>query len=185
MRGEKVMHRMFSGFDYFYYGMSTFAVFLMIGIGVLVLGLYVLKSLALMQMAKDKGVNNPWLAWIPILDVYILGHILGQLDSHIHVNSQVVGGVDCGVHLKVAKPEIVLTVLYLIMLFGDIVPIIGSAIALLAGLLLLVALYELYRMFDNKNALLYTILSGVFMPLIPIFLFMNRNKFNNGPTIQA
>lgn len=36
---------------------------------------YVLYSLGLYTIAKRRGINNPWLAWIPVGSVWILGYI--------------------------------------------------------------------------------------------------------------
>ena len=38
---------------------------------------YVLKSIGLMTMAANKGIENAWLAWIPVADLYIAGSISG------------------------------------------------------------------------------------------------------------
>lgn len=36
---------------------------------------YILQSLGLYTVAKRRGINNPWLAWLPIGNVWILGSI--------------------------------------------------------------------------------------------------------------
>lgn len=45
-----------------------------------VLGLiaYILKALALYTIAKRREINKPWLAWIPLVNVWILGSISDQ-----------------------------------------------------------------------------------------------------------
>lgn len=45
------------------------------GLGVLV---YVLQALALYTIAKRRGISKPWLAWIPLVNVWILGSISDQ-----------------------------------------------------------------------------------------------------------
>lgn len=45
------------------------------GLGVLV---YVLQALALYTIAKRRGLKKPWLAWIPIVNVWTLGEISDQ-----------------------------------------------------------------------------------------------------------
>lgn len=45
------------------------------GLGVLV---YILQALALYTVAKRRGINKPWLAWIPLANVWILGSISDQ-----------------------------------------------------------------------------------------------------------
>lgn len=45
------------------------------GIGVLV---YVLQALALYTIAQRRGIKKPWLAWIPVVNVWILGSVSDQ-----------------------------------------------------------------------------------------------------------
>lgn len=45
------------------------------GLGVLV---YVLQALALYTIAQRRGIKKPWLAWIPVVNVWILGSISDQ-----------------------------------------------------------------------------------------------------------
>ena len=39
---------------------------------------YVLTSLAFYTVAKRRGLSNPWLAWIPVANVWLLGSISDQ-----------------------------------------------------------------------------------------------------------
>jgi hypothetical protein len=52
--------------------------FLQSGIG-LTYGLvaYVVLAIALMTMAKKRGIENAWMAWVPILDLYLMTQIAG------------------------------------------------------------------------------------------------------------
>jgi len=45
------------------------------GLGVLV---YVLQALALYTIAQRRGIKKPWLAWIPVVNVWILGSVSDQ-----------------------------------------------------------------------------------------------------------
>ena len=48
---------------------------------VIFIAFYVLKSIGLMTLAANKGIENAWLAWIPVADLYIMGSIVGEMDS--------------------------------------------------------------------------------------------------------
>ncbi|MBI2572843.1 hypothetical protein HYV86_03210 [Candidatus Woesearchaeota archaeon] len=48
--------------------LMTFGLFIFI----LVIALYVYTSLAIMKIAQRLKVKNPWLAWIPIANLYLL-----------------------------------------------------------------------------------------------------------------
>ncbi len=41
----------------------------------LFLGIYVYSSLALMAVAKKKGDKQPWLAWVPVGNLYLMSRI--------------------------------------------------------------------------------------------------------------
>ena len=45
------------------------------GLGLLV---YILQAWALYTIAQRRGINKPWLAWIPVVNVWILGSISDQ-----------------------------------------------------------------------------------------------------------
>lgn len=45
------------------------------GLGILV---YVLQALALYTIAERRGINKPWMAWVPVLNMWILGSISDQ-----------------------------------------------------------------------------------------------------------
>ncbi len=47
---------------------------------ILVIGIvcYVFNSLSLYQMAKNRGFDSPWLAWIPIAKTYLMGKIINE-----------------------------------------------------------------------------------------------------------
>lgn len=46
--------------------------------GGLSLLVYILQALALYTIAKRRGINKPWLAWIPLVNVWILGSVSDQ-----------------------------------------------------------------------------------------------------------
>ncbi|PIZ50823.1 hypothetical protein COY27_05900 [Candidatus Woesearchaeota archaeon CG_4_10_14_0_2_um_filter_33_13] len=51
---------------------AFFAVFLILG-----LAFYIYAALALMTIAKKTKTENAWMAWVPILNVYLLTQIAG------------------------------------------------------------------------------------------------------------
>lgn len=168
----------------FYYGfsgtlMAIFAFGAIIGIA-----LYVLKSLALMEMARSLNIEHPWLAWIPIADTFIMGKILGTFNHDTSYETNLGGNLKFNFSLQYQKPEYMIPLLYLLAIGGHLIPFVGRFVSTIAWLLFLVALYELYRLCRPKNALIYTVLSAIFVPLIPIFLFLNRKIQSSGQSID-
>ena len=58
--------------------MAMFAGVYMLFVVVFGLGGYILSSLALMKIGKELGYENPWFAWIPILNSIMMFQLGGQ-----------------------------------------------------------------------------------------------------------
>ena len=39
---------------------------------------YVLRAWGMYAIAKRRGINNPWMSWVPVLDLWVLGCISDQ-----------------------------------------------------------------------------------------------------------
>ena len=46
--------------------------------GLWALAMYVLKSVGLYTIARRRGLKNPWMAWVPVLNDWLLGSISDQ-----------------------------------------------------------------------------------------------------------
>lgn len=120
---------------------------------------YVLKSIGLMTMAANKGIENAWLAWIPVADLYIAGSILGEMDvfgNHLD---------NLGLWLP------------LVMVGGCVlamIPFLGMIFSLAMMLFFLLFAYNLFNLYSPEQAILYTILS--ILGLWAIFIFILRNN---------
>lgn len=63
---------------------SVLMIILMVLLGIILFALmigiltYVLTAAGMHQIAKRRGIQNPWLAWIPVADLWILGSISDQ-----------------------------------------------------------------------------------------------------------
>ena len=162
-------------------------------IGLIILGLgvlgYVFRALSLYTIAKRRGIINPWLAWIPIGEAWILGSISDQYQQ------QVKGRVRNRESVLLAL-NIAMLVMSLPIFVADGLPLAaivsatGSVGMILAICLLLVyfalsivtlvftyiAMHDLYASCDPVNAVLFLVL-GIFIDVIqPFFLFACRKK---------
>ena len=153
---------------------------------------YILTALAIYTVSRRRGLNNPWLAWIPVVNCWLLGSLSDQY-------RYVVKGENKSkrkwlVVLNILK-AVMLTLLVILALvtagslfanhpsevMGLIVALLGLALPLLAVTVALcviryMALYDVYRSLDPGNAVLYLVLSILFSPTEPFFLFFNREK---------
>ena len=50
------------------------------------IALYVLRALGLYSIAKRRGINHPWMSWVPVLDLWVLGCISDQYQYVVNGN---------------------------------------------------------------------------------------------------
>lgn len=166
---------------------------------------YVLQSLGFYNIAKNRGIKNPWLSWLPIGESWILGCIADQ-------------------YRYVAKGEVknrrkAILVLYIVFfliyiavfaaLISFLITVIGGAVGDFADYILeesvvtlivmfvlmlamegvsivvvvyrYIALFDLYKSCDPGNATLYLVLSIFISPVMPFLIFFLRNKEGGMP----
>ena len=158
---------------------------------------YILQSMGLYTMAKRRGIRKPWLAWIPMGDVWIIGSLSDQYQY-----------VKMG---KVTNRRKVLLILYILVLavvaliFGSMISAMvnialsndGAAVMGFGGMMLgylgifatsivmlvfeYIALYDIFRSCSPDNSVLYLILGILFPVTLPFFLFFSRKKDEGMP----
>lgn len=126
---------------------------------------YVLKSIGLSTLASNRGIENPWLAWIPVADLYIAGLLVGEMDIFSYRLN----------NLALWCPVIVVGGIFLSGLPG-----IGWLISLGGSLFFIWFTFKFFEIYTDQ-AVLYTVLS-VLLCLLPIFIYIIRN---NQPLTQA
>lgn len=136
--------------------LGAFIVFF-IAIGVI---LYILKSIGLYKLASNAGIDNAWLAWIPIADAYIIAKLAGE----VHIGS-----------FLVPNNEIILPISTLIFYFASDARVIGPIICIAYAILFFFTLHKLYKNYRPDSAVLWIVLSIVLLFMSPIFLFVMRN----------
>ena len=153
---------------------------------------YILTALAIYTISRRRGLNKPWLAWIPVVNCWLLGSLSDQYQY-------VVKGENRSKRKWLIVLNILKAVLWMLLIIlaivaagmliaNDSAEILGLVVALL-GLLLpfaavtisacvirYMALFDVYRSLDPSNAVLYLVLSILFSPTEPFFLFFNREK---------
>ncbi len=183
-------------------GLLTFMVLylLVTGGGI---ALYILQSLGLYTIAARRELKCPWLAWLPIGNMWILGTIADQYQYVVKGRARNYRKVILGLSIAMVALTLVLLASWVTMLANIFVnmlelqnmspqqvqemvmepflQMIGTAV--LAELLSLVlcvfryiALYSLYCSCEPKNNVLYLLLSILFQIAMPITIFLCRNK---------
>ena len=107
-------------------------------------------------------MQNPWLAWIPIVNFYCVGKMVGDIDMF---------------KLHLSNTEIILPLAFALFLGLAYVPLVGTILSAAGLLVLVLAMYKLYQQFDPKNAFILTILTAI-LPILatPVIMFIYREK---------
>lgn len=162
---------------------------------------YVLTALALYTLAQRRGLNRPWLAWIPVVNCWILGSlsdqyryvVKGEIKSKrkvllvLQILMTILGMAAVGICIAMAvgvAGGFMNAVDHSVMLervLGPVVGIVGltlpmAGIAIAFAVIRYMALYDIYRSMDPANSVLFLVLSILVNVTEPFFLFFNRNK---------
>ena len=150
---------------------------------------YILQSLGLYRLAKNRGIDAPWLAWIPVGKSYIMGSLseaspyIKKKFPKIHIVYPVATGgylfltIILSIGFFLAYMPLFKTN-YTGIDFGNAYIIVYYILIYLAAILLaalgVFVMYHIYKVYDPANAVLYTVLSAIGLSFI--FLFIIRNK---------
>ena len=120
---------------------------------------YVLTALGLMKLAQNKGIENAWLAWIPLANLYLLGKIVET--------------VSIGTW-EIPRLEVVLPLVAVGYLLLGRIPVLGFIIGLAMVVFAGFVLHRLFSKYRPDQAVLYTVLSIV-LGLFWVFVFIIRD----------
>lgn len=144
-------------------GLATL-LFFIVGIA-----LYLLFAVGLYGLAKNERTGNEWFAFIPILQLYIIGKIL----KVIHIGSY-----------RIPQLELVLPLAPIALVIAqkvlDVVPFLGGLLVFLLNIayavFCIIVMYNFYRRYKGEKATLMTVLSVILFFMGPIYVFNLRNS---------
>ena len=170
------------------------------------IAMYVLTSLGLYTIAKRRAISKAWLAWIPVVNCWLIGCISdqyryvvkGQVKSKrkslltltivqmalvLAFVAALTVTIVCGVNVSMAVTGYS-RVLESIMVpasvtLGLLLPIIGVGIAKMV--VYYMAMYDLYTSCSPENNVLFLVLGIVFRVTEPFFIFFNRKNDKGMP----
>ena len=167
---------------------------------------YVLTSWGFYTIAQRRGIDKPWLAWIPVANVWILGCISDQYRYVVKGEVKNKRKWLLGLNIALAVLYIVFCVFFGIVMFDVITgamdgiseamimkDLMGSMVGMLAATLPMlglaiavtviryIAMYDLYTSCSPQNNVLFLVLSIVFTVTEPFFLFFLRKKDGGMP----
>ena len=164
--------------------------------GMLGIAAYVLSSLALYTLATRRGISNPWLSWVPVGNVWILGSLSDQyryvvkgqyrskrklllglkLASVLFLSLSIGQAVAGIVQMRAygAWEDVVLK-----LVLGGVIPVL--CLSVVTMVVRYMALYDVYTSMGPGNNVLFLVLSIFFRIMEPFFLFFNREKDDGMP----
>ena len=167
---------------------------------------YVLRALGYYTIAKRRGINHPWMSWVPVLDLWVVGCISDQYQY-------VVKGKNKNKRKWLLGLSIAFTVIWIALMafmgvtvfqiastasggmtedqifeailgpflgmMAAMLPFFGIAIAMMV--VRYMAMYDLYTSCNPQNSVLFLVLSIFFSVTEPFFVFFNRKKDGGMP----
>lgn len=161
------------------------------------LATYILGSIGNYTIAKRRGIRNPWLAWIPLANLWITGCISDQYQYVVKGKTKnrrkllLILGIANVVVSSVLR-DVATGLTYA---GGEEAAMAGGALSLITALLsgaisvtMLVfyymSLYDLYSSCNPSNNVLFLVLSIIFRVTEPFFVFFNRKRDDGMPPIR-
>lgn len=175
------------------------------------LATYIAVAYSLYTIATRRGIGKPWLAWIPVVNVWTLGAIADDYQLKTNGQKKARRKVLLGLEIAVNVLALLLIILCVVMIIGLFANMdmqtgevaedaimstgLGAVGMLLLALPLMVvaivkvifhyiAYYDVFKSCDPGNAVLYLVLSIFINITQPVFLFLCRNKDDGMPKPQ-
>lgn len=158
--------------DYSYGVFSVASAFFSVFFSLIGIGLYVIMGLGLMKMAQKVGHPYPWLAWIPVANMFLFAHLAGERYKKLGQAFLILLLICIG---SVIMAAIFAGLAFLVYGFTG-VAVFFTVIAWMAGIasavLYLILLYHVFYRFKPEHATMYEVLSIFFSFLGPIFILV-------------
>lgn len=165
---------------------------------------YVLTALALYTLAQRRGIKNPWLSWIPLVNCWIIGSLSDQYRYVVKGEIKNKRKTLLILNILNAVLSIALVIAVVAMVITGFQSAMGSMDVFMSGIMGMVfgvlglcipmtvigivtivirfmALYDIYTSSSPQNNVLYLVLSILFRVTEPFFLFLCRDKDEGMP----
>jgi len=163
---------------------------------------YVLHSLGLFSIAKRRGIRHPWLAWIPVANVWVLGSISDQYQyvakGMVRNRRKVLLGLTIATYALLIPfwivyfsflgqfvsstfqgmaPADILAPAMLLLLIS----LVMLVVAVIQTVFAYIAYYDLFTSSRPNSAVVFLVLGILFSFLLPYFVFACRKKDDGMP----
>ena len=189
-----------------YFGLIIFYYAMIALCNAVMIASYIMQGIGFSTMAKQRGIERPWLAWVPVADTWLMGKISDQYrekvtgeDPNLRKNLLIQR-----ILMQAAGMVLLWTVLlwYFGMIFGmiameaffmDSEAMLMSVMPLFAVVMILLsvaytviaviycisqykALFDIYRSSDPKTSTVFFVLSFFSQIALTLGIFLNRYK---------
>ncbi len=127
---------------------------------IICIAFYVFFSFVLYKLAQKRGIEMPWLAWIPIAQFFVIGLMVKSVKISTY---------------EIPKLEMVFPVAFIGCFILGLIPVIGWLFRLAFYAFTIIILYNLYKQYVPEKAQTYAIIS-IFLVTIPFILNMLCDK---------
>lgn len=188
------------------FGAMLFYVIYMVFVAAIGIASYIFRSLGVYTIAKRRGIKRPWMAWVPVVDQYLLGCVSDQYQYVVkgkNKNKRTVllwlNIVMMALSLAVTGSAVAMMVKAVQAAMGGIseeqmLSVMMSPMMGIMGLSLpmmilsivtmvfrYMAMYDLYTSCTPANNVMFLVLSILFTVTEPFFVFFIRNKDEGMP----
>ena len=170
--------------------------------------MYILQALGLYTIAQRRGIKHPWMAWLPVTDMWILGSIADQYRyvacGQIRNRRKVLLGLMIGyvavwiaylcfyigfvIDMAMQAPAMsymgeteVMTYMGGFFLRILIIGLAALAVAVTSAVFRYICLYDLYASCSPKNKVVFLVLSILVNVTMPFFVFACRKQDEGMP----
>lgn len=162
----------------------------------------IIQGLGMSAMFNKLGISGNWMCYLPVFNLSAMGKIAGKYENKEGKSNKKLGGWMVALTILMIVALVAFIVLIAAMMIsivsdattaieqdtdlafsgiGMFIPtiifyfiVVGMAIAY--NIIYYIALWKIFNIFDNSNAVVYLVLSIFFNFLAPIFIFVIRNK---------
>ena len=162
---------------------------------------YVLRAVSIYTIANRRGIKNPWLAWVPVVNCWTLGCISDQyryvakgqvknkrkslLILYIVLLALEVGMMVCNITTMIqfggAVREDMMVLAGTLGVITTVLSLAVAGVSIAYTVINYMALYDLYCSCEPGNGVLYLLLSIFVSWLTPVFLMIVRKKDGGMP----
>ncbi len=168
---------------------------IVIGIGILIMSLivvlavpvslYVLQSIGLYRMAKKLGYDSPWLAWLPVVNLYLMFVLPKHSFEPLLIKQEIISRVNAfwifiGTVFGSSIISSILSAFFDVPVLGIFFAIMVISLDLLMIFTIVIFQYPLYRdlfeMFFSKESADVCAIVGILFPMAVSVMFFLAGK---------